>query len=80
MLGNPNHYFYECTRARPITPATVDKLGTALLAAKAEQARAITLAFAPFESLSARFCCIRYALECLSLRLVQIAVCYRVAS
>lgn len=44
MLGNHNHYFYECTRARPITAATVDTLGRALLAARAEQERAIALA------------------------------------
>lgn len=44
MLGNHNHYFYECTRAKPITAETVDQLGRALLAAKAEQERAISLA------------------------------------
>ena len=52
MLGNPNHYFYECTRAKPITAATVDTLGQALLAAKAEQERAIALAEAAAEALA----------------------------
>lgn len=47
-----NHYMYECARAKPITAATVDKLAEALLAAKAEEDRAIALAEATADALA----------------------------
>jgi hypothetical protein len=52
VLGMPNHYYYECTRAKPITAQTVDTVAQALLQAKAEEERVIALAEATADALA----------------------------